>query len=351
MPAKPLLLALCVALSAVPAGAVVILDSTWKQEGGTPKKPGAGFGAHIRLANQPQFSGLVSFSSDGESWGEASGTWIGNDDKHAYILTAGHVYELPAKADDYVVRSPSGKTLKVDKVWTHPRWNGDLESRSGFDLAIVRLEKPIMDAGQPPLLYRGEGEAGQLITFVGFGTRGIGSKGEDERYNEGTGKAAAQGIVDEWTDLDRQAGRNGDAGNFLGVYLPREDGKVENPFGGDTRPASPLVGLLGAGDSGGSAWLQIEGKWVIVGVNSNGDGNAQYGDASWFTRVSPHGDWIARIFPGARFTEDSTPETTDTVEVRPSRSKRAGSGSNSGGEDSGGGSNNVRPATQGVKGN
>lgn len=339
MPVKPIALILCLALLTVPAGAVVILDSTWKKEGGTTRKPAAGFGAHIRLAHQPQFAGVLSLSSDGETWGEASGTWLGNDAQHAYILTAGHVFDLPAGAEDYVVRGPNGEVLHADRVWTHPRWNGDIESRSGFDLAIMRLDKPITGVGEPPVLYRGDDEAGKLITFVGYGTRGIGSKGEDETFNEGEDRAAAQGIVDDWTALDRSAGKRGDAGNFLGIYLPREDGRTPNPFGGRTRPASPLVGLLGAGDSGGSAWMQVAGKWAIVGVNSNGDGNANYGDASWFTRVSPHGAWIARIFPGARFTGEAEEPAARPAPVaaqsRKANSREAATG--------------VKEATTGVK--
>lgn len=96
--------------------------------------------------------------------------------------------------------------------------------------------------------------------------------------------------------------RSGDAGNYLGVWLGREDGSLTNPYGGPDRPVTPLAGLLGSGDSGGSAWMNTETGWVIIGVNSNGSGNAAYGDSSWFTRVSSHRDWIRSIFPEARFS-------------------------------------------------
>ncbi|MFA7431440.1 MAG: trypsin-like serine protease [Rhodospirillaceae bacterium] len=288
---------------AAPGHAVTILDSTWESEGGQDGREWAGFGAHLRLAAEPQFRGVVSFSSDGESWGEASGTWIANYNGRAYILTAGHVYELPADPEEYVVRSPSGEVLEVDKVWIHPKWNDDFDTRSGYDIAIVRLVEPIHDAGPQPVLYTGDDEAGKLITFVGYGERGIGSIGEDEGYLRGTKKAAAQGVVDEWVDLTRQAPEDEDAGNYLGIFLPREDGGIENDMGGSSRPATPLVGLLGAGDSGGSAWMKVGGQWMIVGINSNGSGNAEYGESSWFTRVSPFRRWIERIVPNAVFSD------------------------------------------------
>lgn len=303
---KRILLGGCLAASLFafdrPVQAVVILDSTWQSEGGTRNNPAAGFGAHLRLAAEPQFQGVLALSSDGESWGEASATWIGNDGRYAYLLTAAHVYDLPAEPEDYVVRTPGGEVRRVDRIWTHPKWNGDVDTRTGFDLAILRLPKPITDAGAPPTLYSGDEEAGELITFVGFGSRGRGSVGEKERYYRGSDKAAAQGIVDQWVPLAKKVKKSKDSGNYLGIYLPKEDGSVPNPYDGETKPASRLVGLLGTGDSGGSAWMKADGNWVIVAVNSNGDGKARYGDSSWFARVSPHRDWIESIFPGARFS-------------------------------------------------
>ena len=78
-----------------------------------------------------------------------------------------------------------------------------------------------------------------------------------------------------------------DAGNELGIFLPNEDGSIENSLGGSSRPATPLIGLLGSGDSGGSAWMKTKAGWLLVGVNSNGTGEATYGETSWFCRVSP----------------------------------------------------------------
>ncbi|MFI5445276.1 hypothetical protein [Polaromonas sp. UC242_47] len=243
-------------------------------------------------------------STDGETWGEASGTWLGNDDKHAYILTSAHIYELPAKPEAYAVRSPDGRILQPDRIWVHPQWNGDTDTRTGFDLVVLRLPAPLSGAGVPPLLYGGQAEASQLITFVGFGSRGIGSTGEKDRFYRGSDKAAAQGVVDQWVAPAKPLQRLGDGGNYLGIYLPREDGSLPNPYGGAAKPATRLVGLLGSGDSGGSAWMQpVPGRWVLVVVNSNGSGTANYGEESWFTRISPHRSWLSGIFPGVRFAE------------------------------------------------
>lgn len=289
--------------AAAPAAAVVVLDSTWREEGGAKGRESEGFGAHLKLAAEPQFRAVLAFASDGETWGEASGTWIGNDETHAYVLTAAHVYETPARPGAYVVRGPGGEVLKADRVWVHPAWNGDNDTRTGFDLALLRLTRRIDDAGPAPLLYGGRGEAGKLVTFVGYGNRGIGSAGEKAAYYTGSAKAAAQGIVDQWVDVVDPPPADEDGGNYLGVFLPKEDGSIANPYGGSRKPASRLVGLLGAGDSGGSAWMRLGERWVIVGVNGNGTGKARYGDSSWMARVSPHRDWILGRFPGARFVD------------------------------------------------
>ncbi len=288
-------------LFASSAQAVTIQDSLWRQEGGTKSKPWAGFGASIKLANEPQFKSVLALSTDGENWGEASGTWIGNDEDHAYILTSAHIYEKKPKASDYVIRGTNGKTLKADKIWVHPDWNGDTESRTGYDLVILRLPFPLNNAGPQPILYDGKDELKKLITFVGYGSRGIGSTGEDDKYYEASDKAAAQGLVEEVVDATPELNET-DSGSYLGIWMGREDGSLKNPFGGSNKPATPFVGLVGSGDSGGSAWMKRGEQWMIVGVNSNGSGKASYGDKSWFTRVSFQKPWILKIFPRAKFS-------------------------------------------------
>ncbi|HLO78211.1 MAG TPA: peptidase S1 [Magnetospirillum sp.] len=287
----------------VPGGAVTALDGTWRAEGGGKGHEADGFGAHLRLAAEPQFRAVLALSTDGKTWGEASATWIGNDATHAYVLTAAHIYELPAKVNAYVVRGPDGTVWRPDRLWVHPQWNGDTETRTGYDAAILRLPKPLEGMGAPPVLYGGQGEEGKLITFVGFGSRGIGSTGEADRFYTGSAKAAAQGVVDQWVGLAPGRKSKGDVGNYLGVFFPKEDGSIANPYGGARKPATSLVGLLGSGDSGGSAWMPLKGGWVLVGINSNGDGTARYGDSSWFARVSALRPWITEVFPGAHFSD------------------------------------------------
>lgn len=294
---RPLLSALFL-LAAAPAPAVVILDSTWEAEGGTEEEPWVGFGAAIELAYRPAFRATVALSSDeGETWGDCSGTWIGNDANHGYVLTAAHCFGDEVAPEDMVVRSTGGEVYGVVDSVIHPRYV-DTDSTTGEDLAILLLDRRVSDAGPQPWLYGGRDEAGRLLTFVGYGSRGVASLGEDEAFHDGEDqRAAAQGLV----EVVKGPADEEDSGNYLGVFLPAEDGSIENPYGGPVYPVNRLAGLLGSGDSGGPAWMRIDGRWVVAGVNSNGTGNAEAGETSWFVRVSGQRRWIQRHAPVARF--------------------------------------------------
>jgi hypothetical protein len=289
-----------------PASAVVILDSIWSEEGGTPQSPALGFGAHVALANEPQFSAAIAFTSDGDTWQDCSGTWIGNDASAGYVLTAAHCIEdRPATTFGY--RSVGGTMLGGVEVNVHPDWNGDASQRTGFDIAIIKLDQRVTGAGPQPLLYDGEAENGRVLTFAGFGQRGRGSIGPGYSYyapaNEREQKAAAQGRVDDVVAFETLEAE--DSGNYLTILLMKEDGSLPNPYGGAVRPSSRLAGLLAPGDAGCAAWFKLkDGRWVIAGVASDGSEPAVYGEKSWFVRVSHHADWIRSIYPGARFAHD-----------------------------------------------
>lgn len=292
------------------AHAVIILDTTWAEEGGTLEDPAAGFGANIALANEPQFDAAISFTSDGDTFGECTGTWIGNDAHYGYVLTAAHCFATVEKATGYAYRTQGGTVITGKDLVANPNWTGNLDDRTGYDLIIIRLTEPVTDGGPQPLIYAGHKEKGRLLTFTGFGDRGTGTSGDSDAYYDPHGryeeKAAGQGAIDQVVDAVRPIpGEGVDAGNYLGMVLPKEDGSIPNPYGGATKPATRLAGLLGSGDSGSPAWMQLaDGRWVLIGVGSDGSGTAQYGDSSWFVRLSIHQAWVRSVFPEAKFASD-----------------------------------------------
>jgi hypothetical protein len=277
-------------MAARQAGAVVVQDETWRAEGGGPGREAMGFRAHVALANQPQFRALMALSGDeGESWGVASSTWIGNVQGCGRLLTAAHVFEEDEAADDYVYRTPTGRIRQGTAVAFHPLWNGSTDDRGGYDFAVITLDAPVDDAGPPPLLYSGNREMGRRIVMVGYGNRGIGSVGEQAIYSTGSDKAAAENTVDEvMAGVGGKLAKGEDAGNWIAATFHRM-----------SEGGSRMDGILGSGDSGGSAWLLAGGAWAVCGVNSSG--GEKYDDRAYFARVSGVAEWIAKLVPGVRF--------------------------------------------------
>lgn len=264
---------------------------------GTARNKPAGFARHIALANEPQFRATIQLV--GESAG-ASGTWIGNDARHGYVLTAGHNFTKGGKATEYAYVATDGTTYQGVRLIVHPDWNGDNDTRTGYDFAIVVLDRPVRGVGQPAVLYAGCDEMDQLCTMVGYGMRGTGSSGElAEYYDEDNPKAAAQNLIENVTPAVSPLPKGEDGGNYLGIDFDKEDGSATNTYGEPT-PVNEYEGALGSGDSGGSCWMQYEGQWCVIGVNANGN-TSKYGAVSYFARVSGQVDWIMSVFPGAKF--------------------------------------------------
>ena len=280
------------ALAGGAARAVIILDETWRAEGGVPGDEPDGFAAHVALAYQPQFRGLITFSGDGgDNWNDCSGTWLGNFGGVGWVLTAAHCFSPRDGADAYVYRTEGETVLEGTGLWRHPRYNGDSDHRGGYDVALVRLDRAVTDGGTPPLLWAGDIAIGQRIVFVGYGSRGIASLGEDPRFDTpAENKTAGENTIDDFADANDRTGRAEDAGNWMRITLRRP-----------SEGAGRLDALLGGGDSGGSAWIQRDGRWYIAGVSFNGNG-AGYGDQSYFLRLAGIRPWLEGLLPGLRFS-------------------------------------------------
>lgn len=283
------LLPLLLALIALPAQAVIILDSTWADNGGRKGAENEGFGAHEALAMEPPFAALFGLW-DGEDY-RGSATWIGNDeDGHGYLLTSAHNFDDGEGAGDWLYIAREGGEYQGLEVFIHPQYEqaGEDEDASGFDMAIVVLDAPVLDAGDAPLLYGRTDELGQEITITGFGSHGTGSSGEQDAYYnfDAPGPAAARNVIDE---VD---GPSGD--NNLIVDFDSEDGSAS--VSGDADPIDSYEGILGSGDSGGAAWIETADGWAVAGINTWGD-DSVYGSVSGFARVSTQLEWIATIYP------------------------------------------------------
>jgi hypothetical protein len=278
----------------LPVEAVVILDSTWAANGGAAGAEALGFTAHEALAMQPQFAAIFGLWDGTDYLG--SGTWIGNDDAgHGYILTAAHNFDGGTKVRDWTYYSRAGTAFEGLEVHIHPGYDETMQDQetSGYDMAIVVLDGPVTDAGDPPMLYGGSDELGQKLVITGYGSRGIGSSGEQDAYYnyDAPGPAAATNVIDEV---------DGDMENNLIVDFDSEAGDAS--VTGKAKPVDKMEGILGSGDSGGAAWIKTPEGWAIAGTNTWGD-ESVYGAVSGFSRVSTQLDWIAGIYPDFWYVE------------------------------------------------
>jgi hypothetical protein len=272
------------------SGAVIILDGTWKAEGGARGREARGFRAHEALANQPQFAGVIPLSVDGgESWGIGSGTWLGNFGGNAWVLSASHLFTRSDSIFDYSFRAPDGTVCRGDRQVRHPLFDGNNETSTGYDVILLRIAGTMQGGGPAPLLYGGNREEGAQAVMVGYGARGLGSIGQHQEYDPPSAtRTAATNVINDVMDMVQPPPSKDDRGNWLSVTLRREN-----------EGAGRLDGLIGSGDSGGSLWIQTSAGWAIAGVNANG--GEIYGEQSNFVRISGLRPWLSATLPNLRF--------------------------------------------------
>jgi hypothetical protein len=286
--------AAAIALPFGSANAIIILNDTWIEEGGGKGHEADGFSAHYALAHEPQFDGVVALYEGASHI--ASGTWIGNDAEHGYIITAGHVFDGGGIDGDWSAVAQDNERYDVVDVWIHEGYDEFDNNTLGFDMAVMTLARPVEGLGEPAMLYCGSEELGQTATFVGYGYVGIGSSGEQMMFQLGIERAAGRNVIDLAPPLDANVDPN-----TLITDFDRELG-ARNALGSSGSAATPvdrMEAALGSGDSGGSIWIETPEGWAIVGMNSAG--GRGYGGMDWFSRVSTQRDLILAQFPGARF--------------------------------------------------
>ncbi len=195
-----------------------------------------------------------------------------------WVLTAAHVAVEVTAGHALTV---GGVAIEAAEVVLHPEWRDG----GANDIALIRLARPVHDV-EPVPPYSERDETGQLIYVVGRGDKGTGLSGPDG--NDGRVRAATN-RVDEATE-------------FWITF--RFDDPRDDPTS-----ATELEGISGPGDSGGPAYVEMDGTRYVVGVSSGqstratGGREGLYGVTEYYTRVSSYMGWIAavieeRMLPG-----------------------------------------------------
>ena len=154
-----------------------------------------------------------------------------------WLLTAAHVTGRLVPGHEISV---GDETVPVAEVVPHPDWTGG--PGGGPDIALVRLRTPIRGVAPVPL-YRDRDETGRPIVLVGLGDFGTGLTGAVD--NDGEVRLATN-IVDsvdpDWIIFD-----------------------FDPPSSSE---ATPFEGVAGPGDSGGPAFIEVDGVPHVAGVSS-----------------------------------------------------------------------------------
>lgn len=217
--------------------------------------------AVLRIVNGTKTS---EFKQVGIVNDQCSGTLIAP----SAVLTAAHCID-DLNSGTFQV---GGETYQASKVYVH----------SDVDLAVMILGKPV--AGVEPVdINRAPPKVGQMLTLVGFGATGSGNSGHNGNF----------GVKHVGTTPIDQVTSDEIIWNF------------DNNSESNTAP----------GDSGGPAFIEVNGQLLVAGVTSGGaKDDASIGDESYDVRVDALASWIDQVVAGGPVddgTSDGDPINDD----------------------------------------
>ncbi|MBJ6982164.1 trypsin-like serine protease [Luteimonas sp. MC1572] len=210
-----------------------------------------------------------------------------------WVITAAHTIPQHSEPQQVVI---DGVSRDVEQVVVHPGYKTlpqeliDQAMASGEamlivaflassdDIALVKLTQPVTDLA-PVAIFRQSDEPGRVVKILGKGATGSGANGHDPR---GPNR----------TELRRAFNEVSSAYDRWLCYVFDEPPS-----------ALPLEGVLGNGDSGGPALIQIEDHWLLAGLASWKvvQGNVmtarpgRYGQVACNVRMSHYIEWIESV--------------------------------------------------------
>lgn len=207
-----------------------------------------GFLRHFDLARRPEFRSVGHFRIGPR----ASGVWIYDD----YVLTLGEAafdesgkLRQPVDCEFVLADGDGAEHAFRGKSWIVPNILRETIGTKALsaNVAVLRLDRKVSIPGAgPAILGFGRPGAGETVTMVGFGHRGLTGSGADvAKYGSGSSDEPSRGMA-----FLSRVGKD----TLEETLLARPD------------PGAELHGVASYGDEGGGVFGYQRGEWRLVGL-------------------------------------------------------------------------------------
>lgn len=191
------------------------------------------------------------------------------------VITVAHLADEIIDGHEVTI---AGEEYSVARVFKHPGWS----SRGKHDMVLIELRVPVKGVN-PARLYREKDEVEKTVVLMGAQDTGNGKTGPISTDHV---LRAATNVIDEVST----------------AWIKMRFDEPER--------ATPLEGVSGPGDSGGPAFLKVDGVVYLLGDGSGQSTKATegkegvYGVVEHFARISSYIRWIERT---VKKNSDETP--------------------------------------------
>ncbi len=216
-------------------------------------------------------------------WAGVASIFISHDGNSGYIctatpispyhvMTAGHCFDENDNGHNdfgtnvWIIFNGDGynshmvRPSNVLAVHVHPDFTGFNNPNINDDLTIIELIYPLPDDIPIYPVYRGLDGGDMEIQSVGYGWSGDGINGYTHSPSFEVKRWGMNTIDALWEDDE--------GGPYGEIYAFDFDGPMGNGFWGGPTLGNDIETTFGGGDSGGPSFIDVDGEWNLIAVNT-----------------------------------------------------------------------------------